>query len=131
MYKTIELRYRYIQLENRFALRGYIPFTTIFFCAGSPSVASLTFNSSSNTLTCTSNGGPATTVTWRKDGAVITLSTTHQQTKRITDNSTSTYQTVLTIDSSVSQSDIVGTYNCMVNNTRGESSKTVNITGED
>ena len=131
MYKTIELRYTYIQLENRFALGGCIPFTTIFFCAGLPSVTSLTFNSSSNTLTCTSTGGPATTVTWRRDGAVITLSATYQQTKRVVDPVAGTYQTVLTIDSSVSQSNIVGTYNCTVENARGRSSMTVNITGED
>ena len=108
-----------------------ILFATIFsYCyAGSPSVTTLTFNSSSNTLTCTSTGGPATTVTWRRDGAVITLSTTHQQTKRVVDAVEGTYQTVLTIDPSVSSSDIVGTYNCTVSNTRGESSKTV-VTGE-
>ena len=42
----------------------------------------------------------------------------------------STYQAVLTIDSSVSQSDIVGTYNCTVENVRGESSGTVVVPGE-
>ena len=56
---------------------------------------------------------------------MITLNDTHQQTKRLVDNGTSTYQTVLTIDSSVVQSDIVGTYNCTVENDRGESSETV------
>ena len=98
-------------------------------CAGSPSVTSLTYNSQSRTLTCTSTGGPATTVTWRRDGVVITLNATHQQTKRVVDPVNGTYQTVLTIDPSLGQSDIVGTYNCTVENDRGESSETV-VVGE-
>ena len=95
-----------------------------FHHTGSPNVTSLTFSSSTNTLTCTSTGGPATTVTWRRDGAVITLNATHQQTKRVVDPVSGTYQTILTIDPSVGQSDIVGTYNCTVENARGESSMT-------
>ena len=56
---------------------------------------------------------------------MITLSATHQQTRRIVDPVNGTYQTVLTIDSSVGWSDIVGTYNCTVENDRGDSSETV------
>ena len=58
---------------------------------------------------------------------MITLSATHQQTKRIVDAVNGTYQTVLTIDPSVGWSDIVGTYNCTVENDRGVSSETVDI----
>ena len=97
-------------------------------CAGSPTVISLTYNDQSRTLTCTSTGGPATTVTWRRDGVVITLNATHQQTKRVVDLVNGTYQTVLIIDPSVGQ--IVGTYNCTVENDRGEASETVVVTGE-
>ena len=61
---------------------------------------------------------------------VITLNDTHQQTKRLVDPVNGTYQTVLTIDPSVGQSDIVGTYNCTVENDRGESSETVVVPGE-
>ena len=96
--------------------------------AGSPSVNSLTYNDQSATLTCTSTGGPPTTVTWRRDGVVITLNATHQQTKRLVDPVNGTYQTVLTIDPSVGW--IVGTYNCTVENDRGESSDTVAVPGE-
>ena len=95
--------------------------------AGLPIVTSLTFGVHSTTLTCTSTGGPATNVTWRRDGVVITLNATYQQTKRIVDPVTSTYQTVLTIDSSVGLSDIVGTYNCTVENDRGDFSETVDV----
>ena len=61
---------------------------------------------------------------------MITLNATHQQTKRVVDPDTGTFQTVLTINSSVGQSGIVGTYNCTVTNARGESSETVVVRGE-
>ena len=96
--------------------------------AGSPTVTSLTFDEQSRTLTCTSTDGPATNVTWRRDGVVITINDTHQQTKRLVDPVTGTYQTVLTIDPSVGW--IVGTYNCTVENFRGGSSGTVVVPGE-
>ena len=58
---------------------------------------------------------------------MITPNATHKQTKRLVDAVNGTYQTVLTIDPSVGQSDIVGTYNCTVENAREESSDTVDI----
>ena len=61
---------------------------------------------------------------------MITLNATHQQTKRLVDAVNGTYQTVLTIDPTVGWSDIVGTYNCTVENARGESSETVVVPGE-
>ena len=108
----------------------HTPLTFNYVLAGSPTVTSLTFDDQSRTLTCTSTGGPATTVTWRRDGVVITLNATHQQTKRLVDPGNGTYETVLTFDPSVNQSDIVGTYNCTVENVRGESSETVVVPGE-
>ena len=95
--------------------------------SGSPSVTDLVYNNQSRTFTCTSTDGPATNVTWSRDGAVITLNATHQQTKRVVDPVMGTYQTMLTIDPSVGQSDIVGTYNCTVENARGGSSATMVI----
>ena len=100
----------------------------LYIHAGSPNVTSLTFDGQSRTLTCTSTGGPATNVTWRRDGVVITLNATHQQSKRLVDSVNGTYQTVLTIDPSVDQ--IVGTYSCTVENVRGESLETVVVPGE-
>ena len=61
---------------------------------------------------------------------MITPSATYQQTKTVVDPVAGTYQTLLTIGPSVTLSDIVGTYNCTVNNTRGESSRIVVVTGE-
>ena len=115
-------------LNYQFLIWHYI---CLYICAGSPDITSLTFDVRSTTLTCTSTGGPATTVTWRKDGIVITLNTTHQQTKRLVDSVNGTYQTVLTIDPSVGFSGVVGTYNCTVENARGKSSVTVDVKGKD
>ena len=102
----------------------------LYIHAGSPNVTSLTFDDQSRTLTCTSTGGPAAIVTWRRNGVGITRNATHQKTKRVVDPVNGTYQTVLTINSSVDQSDIVGTYSCTVDNARGDSSETVVVPGE-
>ena len=60
---------------------------------------------------------------------VITLNATHQQTQIVTNMTTSTYWTVLTIDSSVGQNDITGLYCCTVENARGGSFMTVVVSG--
>ena len=60
---------------------------------------------------------------------MITLNATHQQTQIVTHTTTSTYQTVLTIDPSVGQSAVLGTYTCTVENARGGSSMMV-VSGE-
>ena len=61
---------------------------------------------------------------------MITLNATHQQTKRVVDPVKGTYQTVLTIDSSVGKSGILGIYNCTVENDRGRSSMVLVVTGK-
>ena len=61
---------------------------------------------------------------------MIALGATYWQTKRLVYPVNGTYQTVLTIDPSLNQSGIVGTYNCTVENARGESSETVVVPGE-
>ena len=89
--------------------------------AGTPNVTEVTLDRESRTLTCTSTGGPATTVTWTKDGAVITPSTTHQQTQMIVDTVGGIYQNTLTITQSVARDNLYGLYSCMVENFRGSS----------
>jgi len=87
---------------------------------GVPTATSLVYSETTRSLTCTSTGGPATTVTWRKDGVVITIDgTTYQQTKMVTDPVTGSYESVLTIDQSTP--DVFGIYSCTVGNTRGTS----------
>ena len=79
------------------------------------------FNATTMTLTCTSTGGPATNVTWRKDGSPLTVDgVTYRQTQTVTDATTATYQNVLTIAQSVTS--IYGVYRCTVGNARGISS---------
>ena len=87
------------------------------------------FSNESRTLTCTSTGGPATDVTWKKAGKMITMNTTYEQTQMVTDPVNGTYQTVLSIAPAVT--DINDTYSCMVENTRGLSTAITEITSED
>ena len=61
---------------------------------------------------------------------MITLGAIYQQTKTLVDPVTGTYQTVLTIDPSLDQRNIEGTYSCTVENDRGESSEIVFVSGE-
>ena len=119
-------KYQYLMCQLHFIS----PQLWLYIHTGSPTVTSLTFDEQSRTLTCTSTGGPATNVTWRRDGVVITINATHQQTKRIVDPVEGIYQTVLTIHPSVGWSNIVGTYTCTVENVRGKSSETVVVPGE-
>ena len=94
--------------------------TFFILVSGVPTVTTLVYSETTRSLTCTSTGGPATTVTWRKDGANIAIDgTTYQQTQVVTDTATGTYQTVLKTDQSVT--DVFGTYSCTVGNTRGTS----------
>ena len=55
---------------------------------------------------------------------MITPNGTYQLAKRLIDAVWGMYQAVLTINSSVAQSDIFGSYNCTVENARGRSSVT-------
>ena len=98
--------------------------------AGAPNVTDLTLDRESRTLTCTSTGGPATTVTWTKDGAVITPSTTHQQTQMIANTTEGIYQNTLTIAQSVTGDNLYGLYSCTVENSRGSSNRTVYFYGK-
>ena len=90
------------------------------YYTGAPSVTSLTVIQSSNTsvftLNCTSTDSPATTVIWTKDGSVLSADSGYQV---LRDGSTSTYDTLLTMDSSPDE--LVGTYTCSVLNSAGQS----------
>jgi len=84
---------------------------------------------SSQTITCTSTGGPATTVSWRKDGVPIVLDgSTYQQSQIITDTRAATYQNKLTIVSK--SSSLSGTYTCSIGNTWGTVMASTSITGQ-
>ena len=97
--------------------------------SGSPSIASLLYNRSTLILTCTSTGGPATTVTWRKNGAVVEVDrTTYHQSQRVVDTRTATYENTL---SSGVAANFIGTFSCTVTNSRGfPGTKSVTLNGE-
>ena len=71
------------------------------------------------TLTCTSTGGPATTVIWTRDGATVHYDDDHvlTQTVTVTDIGTVTYSNVLTVTGREP-----GSYQCSVTNHRGNAS---------
>ena len=58
---------------------------------------------------------------------MITPSTTHQQTQMIVDSVEGIYQNTLTIAQSVTGDNLNGTYNCMVENFMGSSSRTIYV----
>ena len=81
----------------------------------------LSYSRPSRTLTCASTGGPATNVTWRKDGVIISPSSpSYQQSQRVVDTTTATYHNLLSITSSDIR-DYSGSFTCTVSNTRGSS----------
>ena len=85
--------------------------------SGSPSITGLLYNRSTLTLTCTSTGGPATTVTWRKNGAVVEVDgTSYSQSKQVIDSAMGTYNSQLTFGD---RSSAVGNVYCTVSNSRG------------
>ena len=73
------------------------------------------------TLTCVSTGGPATTVTWTRDGAAATGDTS----QTVTDMMTATYTNTLTVTGR-----LPGVYECKVDNDIGFDTKTRTVAGK-
>ena len=87
------------------------------FLTGSPTIpGDLVFSRPDLTLTCVSNGGPASEVVWTRDGA--TVSTGYTLTQTVTNTATATYENVL---AATTIADLVGTFTCTVSNSRGTS----------
>ena len=78
-------------------------------------------------LTCTSVGGPATSVSWWKDGQRLQFA--HNQYQVITDSVNSVYDNVLLLGQA-SPDYVVGNYTCTVSNERGGVSNTIELHGE-
>ena len=75
------------------------------------------------TLTCTSSGGPATTVSWRRDGTMLSDDSTYSITSQVTDAETATYTHTLRVTGR-----LVGEYQCSVSNIRTPSGSTRSLT---
>ena len=71
------------------------------------------------TLTCTSTGGPATTVSWRRDGTMLSDDSNYSITSEVTNATTATYTHTLTVTGR-----LVGEYECSVSNIRTPSGST-------
>ena len=65
-------------------------------------------------LTCTSTGGPATTVTWRRSGTNVTYDNNHVLTQTVEDLDAVRYSNTLTVTGVEG-----GPYQCIVSNARG------------
>ena len=79
------------------------------------------------TLTCTSTGGPATTVTWTLNGSEITYDANHVLTQTVINTTTAEYNNTLTVTGREP-----GNYQCTVSNARGSDTSqllVVNNTG--
>ena len=79
-------------------------------------------------ITCTSTGGPATTVEWLKDGQILQVVQYDQQ-KRIINQTTAEYQSILSLGRSIPDK-VIGNYTCRVNNSRGAAIKTIHLYGK-
>ena len=75
------------------------------------------------TLTCVSTGGPATTVTWTRDGDAVSYDANHVFTKTVIDHLTPTYSNVLTVTGREP-----GSYQCNVTNARTVQPATASLT---
>ena len=93
--------------------------------AGFPSITSVQFDRNSTTLTCTSTGGPPTTVTWKKNDVLVS-SSLYEQSQRLLDAESATYENVLYNDD---VANFVGSFTCEIRNVRGTVEKTVELNG--
>ena len=78
-------------------------------------------------ITCSSIGGPATTVEWLKDGQI--LGKEYEQQKRIINQTNAEYQSTLSLGRSRPDK-VIGNYTCRVNNDRGADNKTIHLYGK-
>ena len=87
----------------------------------------MNFDDETKTLTCTSSGGPATTVTWRQNCVVLQRNNPDfAPSQMVTNTETATYQNTLVISSA----DPNGVYTCSVTNRRGYSTSSTGIGSE-
>ena len=68
------------------------------------------------TVTCTSTGGPATTVSWTVNNSAVTEDSAHDITSQISNTTTATYTHTLTVTGR-----LVGEYECNVSNNKPSS----------
>ena len=88
------------------------------------------YNRASQTITCTTSGGPATDVTWFKDHVEITMTSIedlYESSQIIINTINATYENRLRIVDKSSKA--AGTYTCEVTNPRGNTNESLCIQG--
>ena len=75
------------------------------------------------TLTCTSTGGPVSTVSWRRDGTMLSDDITYSIASEVTDGTTSTYTHTVRVTGR-----LLGEYECNVSGIRTPSGITRSLT---
>ena len=107
---------------------------TLYFTVGQVTISGeinfqlnseLNANTPMFTLTCTSTGGPATTVSWRR-GSIMLSSTSQIVTSQIVTNTeTGTYMNTLRVAMRE-----VGVYTCTVSNNRSSDTRSLTVVGK-
>ena len=100
------------------SLHFYFSHVIIIFPPAQPTVMSLKSAnlSSFSTLTCTTTGSPATTVTWTRDGQPLTVDgSTYNMVQIVTNRAASTYDNVLIVSGPA----LGSTFTCTVTNVFG------------
>ena len=92
---------------------------------------SVQYDRTSQTITCTSTGGPATDVTWSQDNVNIrlTMGGLYEHSQIIINTTTATYENRLRIVDKSSEA--VGNYTCQVTNLRGSVNGSLYIQGNE
>ena len=86
----------------------------LFACTGALIIEGLEYSRSSLSLTCTTSGRPVHSITWLKDGTVV--STEFRQAQTITNALSATYQYTLT---SGNITNLMGSFTCMAGDAMG------------
>ena len=79
------------------------------------------------TLNCTSTGSPATTVIWTKDGEQLSMDRVYETFQFLESRLTATYVNHLSVNSG--PYGVTGEYNCIVENSLGNTSEITLVTG--
>ena len=102
-----------------------------YMYAGRVTIVSLKYNRTTQTITCTSTGGPATDVIWSKDTANISMVSNegrlYEYSQIILNTTSATYENRLRIVDKSSKT--AGTYTCEVTNPWGSTNESLYIQG--
>ena len=100
------------------------------YTTGYVAIASIMYDKTTQTIVCTSTGGPATDVSWSKDNVKISTANARDQyefSQVITSTTNAIYENrLIVIDKS---SKTAGTYTCEVENHRGSRNESLYIQG--